>query len=707
MAERTSGAPAPGKDSKGILNLRISKRSYIFNIKHPFDYVRQFKVEKRSEGIEQLKRFASTSFKGLMKSSPRVPTMRAIPTSRIFSKIILIVLALLLIFVVGIGAYFMFLLSSMPSLFAPAEAGGSSLMLSSDYSDLVSYGPSGDAVGLASVRLDSDNITDVNVSLLLYSQPVVRRVVLVDLGGVQDEFTAAFASNLSALLGADGGELETLQIDQLNRLPPSEAVYIILSEYVPASLLGKGAEPGRDLLELTKKGGVLIFAGYQFTDALSKTGVNPTIIKISPDYLRNTYGLSFGGGSEIPISTSLGLTLNTPLYSAGGGSGSFNIYGSVLVASFESWNSTGKLVLIPQTLKNGWNNSAADAAQSFFKIMRGVDWNEPIARGSAYLGQPEPYARFSLVTIHSAQLSDSAPYPYLLAVGHDKNNNTFLRSAVRPQISNSMVPQGQLSHTPLALPTSLSGQTLSMRGSNLATTLVNMELTAYYNNNPVSRVPIGTHSANLQYDYSIDLAPGDYVLVLSDTSGKAYAKSYLRVPVLSLVPQYYGWDSGTFIFALLQDGQALAPGTTVSGIKASMDDGPSVPLSTQNGKMVLQVPNAPVPAGTHTFKFDLGGTSTQTITETFTPPRNWWDETTYRLAMLAVLCIFLIGYVIRRPDIALYGLDVPDFPPLSKLAIPIKRDVVLGIFESVNKEYKWNHMPLKVSEIKFGFRKIM
>ena len=709
MAERTSGSSASGKDVKNLLNLKISKRAYIFTIKRPFEHVRQFKVEKRLEGLEQFKRLASASLKDFLKSSQslRKPSskaqpIRVFPKSPAIGKTLFLLIAIILVFIIGIAVYFAFLLNTVPRIMPPSEPSGSRLSLSSDYSDLVSYGPSGDAVGLAAVRLDSENITRADISFLLYSQPVVRRVVLVDLGGPQDTFTTEFASNMSALLKADGGNLETMHIDQLMHMPPSAAVYLLPSEYIPASIIGQGLEPERDLIDLTKKGGVLIFAGFPFTDALGKNG---DIIKISPDHLKGAYGLSFPGSAGVPFSDELGITLKMPPYDASG-SNSFKIYGAVVVASFGPWNSTGELVFIPQTLKKGWNESASAAAQSFFKIIRHVSWNVPIAKGNAYFSPPKASESFSLVTAHSAELSKSAPYPYLLAEVVDTSNRTYMRSTVRPQISSSMVPQGKLSHSPVALPTPLTGKLLPMIGENLATTYVPMELTAYYNNNPVSRVAIGTQSKRLQYDYAVNLAPGDYVLVLSDTSGIVYAKSYLRVPLLSLVPDFYSWDAGRFSFALLQDGQQLAPETTVSGIKATMDNSLPVTLTSEKGKIIYQSPSAPVSAGTHTFTFDFG-TNTQTITETFTPPRNWWDETQYRLAALAVGCIFLLGYALRRPDIELYGLDVPDFPPLSKLAISVKREVVLSIFDSMNKEYKWNYMPLKVSEIKSGFRKIM
>ncbi len=41
------------------------------------------------------------------------------------------------------------------------------------------------------------------------------------------------------------------------------------------------------------------------------------------------------------------------------------------------------------------------------------------------------------------------------------------------------------------------------------------------------------------------------------------------------------------------------------------------------------------------------------------------------------------------------------------MKIPVKKDTVLGIFEKVNEDYRWKNTPLKLEEIKKGFKKII
>ncbi|VVC04079.1 Uncharacterised protein [Candidatus Burarchaeum australiense] len=686
--------------------LKIAKRSYIFMLRKKFEYVRQFKVEKRVEGLQALEKLAKSrlmpyiqraSHASRATSASPIPRM---PSSSTMHKFVLVGLAFLLIFIVGLGLYFMFLLGAVRSAPVAPVPGGSSLSLSSAYEEVVWYGFANQSVGLATAQLASENLSDVNLSLFMYDSPLPQRVVLVNVGNQPDASDSEFASRLASLFAADGMSVETMQLDQLNHMPPAFAIYIVPSKYMPASLLG--AEPGRDLLALTRNGGVVMFAGYAFTDALSSRGGS---IGVPAENLRARYGVSFRAAPIGPDANFTGMTAVNPLYSANGAPGSFSVNGPVLVASFAPMNSSGKLVLIPQTIAEGWRNATA-AADDFYMLIKRAVWQVPVSFGSAILNSSQASGEIPLVTAPSFELSTSRPYPYILAEVNDDNGNRYLRSLVLPRYLEKPSNYGALSHDPVALPTALTGTKLRMRGSGLSPTSVELTLQAYSNGRLVSTTPIGLQLSQLQYDYDVALGPGDYVLRLVDEEGTLYAKSYLHVPTLTVEAVAYGWEDGNFKFRLLADGVPLAKDTTISNIGVSVDNGAQATLAAKDGTIEFKTAVAPLPAGTHTFDFYFG-TSHQTLSQTFTPPRNWWDETPYQLAILATLVVFALGYALRQPDIELYGLDVPDFPPLSKMAIPVKRQSVLNLFDSVNKEYKWNYMPLKISEIKTGFRKIL
>jgi len=76
-------------------------------------------------------------------------------------------------------------------------------------------------------------------------------------------------------------------------------------------------------------------------------------------------------------------------------------------------------------------------------------------------------------------------------------------------------------------------------------------------------------------------------------------------------------------------------------------------------------------------------------------------------AIIITLIFFGIGILIARPEEIRYTLDVPDFPPLQAIAIPLKRETVLGVFDSVNKDLRWQYTPLSITDLKSGFKKLL
>jgi len=60
---------------------------------------------------------------------------------------------------------------------------------------------------------------------------------------------------------------------------------------------------------------------------------------------------------------------------------------------------------------------------------------------------------------------------------------------------------------------------------------------------------------------------------------------------------------------------------------------------------------------------------------------------------------------LRRPEKPTYTIDVPDFPPLEKVVVPVSKFSFLSLFDSINKEYKWSFMPLSAQELKNEMRR--
>jgi hypothetical protein len=109
--------------------------------------------------------------------------------------------------------------------------------------------------------------------------------------------------------------------------------------------------------------------------------------------------------------------------------------------------------------------------------------------------------------------------------------------------------------------------------------------------------------------------------------------------------------------------------------------------------------------GVHNFTFTSGSWSF-TLSQEYRPPRYMWDDPLVVFLGLLSALIFGIAQFIRRPEVVKYGLDIPDFPPQTTIKIPLKRETVLQIFNDVNTDFAWKWMPLRLDEIKSGFRRL-
>jgi len=208
-------------------------------------------------------------------------------------------------------------------------------------------------------------------------------------------------------------------------------------------------------------------------------------------------------------------------------------------------------------------------------------------------------------------------------------------------------------------------------------------------------------------DMQINAEPGVYVVKVEDNSGKVYAATMLKVIGLEIAFGKKDWKNGKFSFLLAAGGQAVQP----KSFSVSMDDKnekryyqSSFKLQGDRSVIDYDYPYE-IKGGDHTFKFTVGDWTT-TLTENYKPPKQIWDNPlVLAFGGLAAL-IFGASTILRRPETVRYGLDIPDFPPMSTIKIPVKRETVLEIFDNVNAGYSWQWMPLRIDEIKNGFRRL-
>jgi len=702
MAERKVQPYSTSKKQKsGIFGLRIAKNSYVFGSRKRFKYLREFKPQKKLEGVDLVRKLVVSGIQSIRQpgSQPKGAAARAEASQKItlpsyFYKGLLIASALIVLLIAAFIIWTFSLMNATALPAPPVQPAAPYLRISPIYSSIVPYGFDNQSIALASFTSDASGIRELNATISVFPSPLPSRVVLIRSAKQATKAMADFESSLSALLRDDNAPIERLHIDQLRHAPPGFAIYILASDYMPASLMG--AAPGKDVVSITKDGSILFFAGFKPTTVLPEVGGT---VELAPEQMEAKYGMSF---TDFPPGGFAGISARNPLYSVSGSEVRVT-NGQVFSVGFSSKNSTGKLVLIPQTIETGWGGDGALAARDIYSLLRRIVWQPTIATGRLNADSKILNGTLSVISTPSPSISAST-YPYLLVSATADSNETLLRSLVL-SAKAEQTKGGQLLHEPYALPTAISGRPLLMRGGGLSPVSVELLVQAFRDGAKVDEVEAGVHRSFFQYDYDVHLAPGDYVMKLVDRNEGLYATSYLHVPRLSVERDFSNWEAGAFRFRLLADGSDTAGQMNLSGIGVWLDNEKPVRVPVRAGVISYNSSAAPVAAGSHNFTFDFG-TSTYVDRQVFTPQRNFWDETIYRLAILAVLVIFSIGYVLQRPDKEMYGLDVPDFPPLSKISIPVKRQTMLSIFDSVNRDYKWKLMPLSIAEIKSGFSKI-
>lgn len=105
--------------------------------------------------------------------------------------------------------------------------------------------------------------------------------------------------------------------------------------------------------------------------------------------------------------------------------------------------------------------------------------------------------------------------------------------------------------------------------------------------------------------------------------------------------------------------------------------------------------------GKHQLIFDFGKgiKATKEITVVTKSLIDYLLDPLYFGMIILAIFIVAIGIQLRRKEKPIYYLDIPDFPPLSRITVPIKRSVILSLFDQINKDYGWHYLPIKTEEL--------
>ncbi len=683
---------------------RITKKSYIFFIKKPYNDLKKYKATHPDElSLTNIKLVFKHMFgaekKGKKKTRPPV-NIKAL-----FFKI----LRYCILFGVIAGFGLLIFLTLFPSIVAPPttqpDYNASYEYMISD-TEVISF--KSDLRAYATIALNASHVKKSTTEMRLYSNEIPDHIVLLNSRRDNARHFNEFRVNLQKRLSDSGLGLKELHISQLMHMPNTSMILVVPSGRVPSAFLGLD-NPKFSISNLLKVGSTIIYVGAEFDSGVLPQ--NESEIMITDTSLLKKLEINYQQSYRTSLTD--GFTMQNPGYSLRNA----KVYHSGISVLKRG---TGHLVVFPATLDDGWSKSGIDAAHDIFGVIRNITWlsTETTLTTPYIVTNKEKKNRIEEISTlfsepYTSEVNLTAEFLFT-ATTFDDEIITKIQFVDFP-----LIAKGKMSHVDVSLPTNICVRqdsegkelgcevfmTLDLRENSQRTET--MKIVAYRNGMRISQFSIGpipTQIRNEKIFYVVDLPAGDYVLKLEDDAGYVYAQSFLHVPSIVLRMTGASWPKGKFTFEVYVDGRNIGKAFDLRNIEVSMDKRQKQVLNSTDGKIVYLF-SGPIAEGEHDFQIRIGE-DTQKISRKYIIKREWWDNPLYQIMFVVAIIIGVVGLVIKKPESVFYQLDVPDFPPLSKTKVPVSVEQIKQIFDSVNADYSWQYMPLRHGEIKNGFRKI-
>lgn len=718
--------PTAQDDQKRLLKTRISKNVYSFDVSKRFSHSKRYKaVSTQQLNLETIRLIARTFLLNIFRPSEarsvdRDTQLRASSAFRSFGKNLLVIFFLfILVISLGVAAIFYTLSQEKPPLKAPPLQANPSATLTLLDHGVACYGEGQDYLAYSSVQVSGRDIGNATIYMDLFADPIPQKVYILksrrEQASSYPEFKNYFEANLDKL----GMHATELHLEQLKRLPPNEpAILLVPSGFMPESFLGLDND-GFNLNTLLNRQFVVFYIGFDYTRGVMSEDEG-RVSNVDVANAQNLLSINFfpPRPTEVPFTLRNPEYWAAPIYMDNVSSFGGSAYGSVSIVARNS----GYIVFLPQTLDAGWA-LPKDAADNIFLLLRETIWQKAISR--KFIASGVKFFDFSSNVSRSMDWIFSSRYPRINATSKIRLEAVGINDERIGQTISLSFPvsyNGELRNQPSVLPGFISGQLLR------AVIDFNEDPDSWKTREPINAY-LESHNATaitskvlirqdrfkpergyrLNFDYEVTQPPGDYTLRVVDENGNGYAQSFLHVQSIDIKPEVINMGAGYFTFIPYADGK---PGVILRDVKLRIDNGSFVTLDAKDPDKIVKDPSTleyrlfkGLSEGNHTFELSVAGKSI-TFSQIYRTPKNWWDNPLYWGLLLVTAVLFIVGILIKRPDIIYYSLDIPDFPPRVKNLIPVSKSQVLGLFNTLNKDYGWKHMPLKAPELKNGFRKM-
>ncbi|VVB66632.1 Uncharacterised protein [Candidatus Gugararchaeum adminiculabundum] len=698
---------APSQKNPKFFGFRISRKVYNFDVRSYFSHVRGYKQIKNANAspLENMlasfrhgKSKAAAAAPG--KNQPRVPAKPA--PSLLSNKFVRILGIAFLIAVMLLGALAYVLFNSPGTPPAPPKVQVTpDLVFSSQMQEygLASFGTDVEkkSVAYAMLHLTASGISNITITGDFYPIEIPRHVYVLRSFRVGADSFREFYASLKSTLEAKGMPVDEITLNQFKLLPKnSRAIIIVPSGKLPAALAARDGS-SFDYVNATQGGSVLIYIGLRPDKALSEEG---NLLSIAPEEL-----IKLKITVAEPKASTEGFGLKDADYSVFGQNPTKTLYGSVSSIQYGA----GFMIFVPQTIDSGWQKNGTAAGQDIARLVDEVQWQSAPASSEVTL-QANGSNEFSgTVTVLSQEFPTATSYGKISLTYTDARNRTkgevLYGTFTQPAAGGLFVTTG----TPQSiLPTALTGEFASLKAvlAEKNESYQDVYVVAFNNGQEVFRQKISEGKVLTQaptnFDIDVNMPKGPNILKLMNSSGYIFGVGYLKVPDVQIAASAIAYHVNTYIFLVTADSRPVS----VKNIVVNADGEQEMTLSSDNDGKLTYKPAKQLGEGSHEFNFDISGMKLTITPAPYTVVKAVYENPlVIFMGMLAVV-IFGAAGLLRRPEVESFGLDVPDFPPLSKIKVSVSHNQVLSLFDQINKEYRWAEVPLKLSELKKGFNKL-
>ena len=659
---------------------------FTFNIRRRTQYIRRFSIPKTS--ALDLILGKGPKLKGEKKEEKKKETPQSF--GNLIKRLLIIgVIFILLLF--GFAALLMF--SHKPTVsFTEPDV---SLVYPPGSAKFINYGEELESIKdmlTVFINYNVDGATVGNLTVDVYGSFETKDVYFVKtrVYTPRSNNYLEFKTRLKDLLLSNGYNFKEIDVDEVDEVKNS--VLIIPSGLLPVEL-------SDDLVNLTHDN-IVIYIGYPFTTVLSQNQL------LSNPYCDGDtcYNFTFvKRGDRRFHSVCSGLNLHDPAYSVQ--KTSVNSYpvglvdGCLPIIHIDG----GSLILFPQYLDDGWDSGDA-AAEDVFRFIDGSWWHGVLYHTEYDL---RTLGWNNSKTLFIGPLTEPVDDVYFKLKLRAANPKYLVQKVVVGHAVKDTY--GSLAVSPMfAVPYKFSKQPVNLyiilkEPGNKTT--VTPRAVLYKDGKMVDEFNLRPMQSNFDYPVweriNID-EPGSFVVTVEDDR-KVYCRGYLHVSDIVIVDKnddYIELKKGLVRYEFRDE---LGNPITVSSVSVYMD-GRSVGQFKDTSRLEFTIPS--LAPGKHRVRFDFGDGVVREQVLDYNPPNpilNIFNNTLNRILLLITIVSVVIALTIKRREIPMYHLDIPDFPPMAFKKLYVKADKVKEIFNKINQDYSWVYMPLSFDEVRSGF----